>query len=153
MKKRYNDFLEVKERAHRYILSNLIADDKYILKMMAIRSELIKRDITKRQKSIIDFIFALSVVFAKDEALIPKMQDFEACGVSRARIRGEIDKLVELKIITWNKDENLFSITDPSEWLAPYHTGMSEQRIKEIFFLNLKHKGLNDEELRPKIDY
>jgi hypothetical protein len=152
MKKRYTDYLKPKEKAHQFILQELKSKDNYILKMMSIRSEIIKRDVTKRQKNIIDFIFALSLPFSKDEALIPNMQDFEACGVSKTKIRNELDKLISLKMIDWDKEENLFSINDPSEWMAPYHIGLSDQRIKELFFLNLKHKDLNVEEIRPEIE-
>jgi hypothetical protein len=112
---------------------------QYTIKTIAIRSEMIKRDLTKRQYNILATIFILS--YMKDYAIIPKLMDFELSGVSKTLIKKELDKLVEMSVITWDKCNNHFSINDPMVWDAPYHYGYSNQRAEELFQLNLNQIG------------
>lgn len=117
-------------------------DTDIIVRELLVRAEYIKRDFTKRQSKIISAIFTLSFSFGKEWALIPKMQDFELAGISKIKIRKEIDQLVDLGVIEWNQEEHLFKIKDPREWKAPYHSGYNDERSRELFALNLKHRNI-----------
>jgi hypothetical protein len=119
----------------------------FTIKEMLVRAEFLKRDFTKRQLKILSMIFTLSFQYGKEWALIPKMKDFELAGISKIKIRSEIDQLLEMRVIEWNHDENTFSIKNPLEWTAPYHSGYNDERSRELFLLNLKHANINVEEI------
>lgn len=120
---------------------------EFTIRETLVRTEFLKRDFTKRQLKILSMIFTFSFQYGKEWALIPKMRDFELAGVSKIKIRSEINKLVELNVLNWNQEENLFRINDPREWEAPYHSGYSDDRSRELFFLNLKHAKINVESI------
>jgi hypothetical protein len=119
------------------------SDPNLLKKEILIRAEILKRDFTKRQMNIIGAIFLFSYAYGKEWALIPKMKDFELAGISSIKIRSEIDQLVDMGVVKWNQEENLFRITNPSEWTTKYHSGYSEIRSKELIALNLQHFGFN----------
>jgi len=62
------------------------------LKEMIIRNEIMKHDFTKRQLNIMTFIANHSFAFMKDFAVVPKLKDFELCGVSVKHIKDELKK-------------------------------------------------------------
>ncbi|MFQ3543522.1 replication protein [Halobacillus rhizosphaerae] len=121
--------------------------DKFKAKEYMIRSDLTKRNFTKRQQNIILLILNYSYSFGKEYAVFPKLQDFELCGVGRAKVRTELDKLVEMKVVQWDMDSNEFSISSPLEWEAPFHSGYRDIRTQEIFLINLRHKGIGWDKL------
>jgi hypothetical protein len=109
-----------------------------------IRAEYAKRDFTKRQLKIVAMIFGLSYSFGKEWAIIPKMRDFELAGISKIKIRKELDQLIEMGVVEWKPEEHLFKITDPRKWTgAPYHSGYNDARSKELFLINLKHADID----------
>lgn len=112
---------------------------------MMFRSEVLRRDFTKRQLKIISMIQTLSYYIGKEKAIIPKMQDWEIAGISKIKIRNELTQLVELKVIDWNEDENSFNLKDPREWKVKFHSGYNDDRAKELFILNLKDSGVYSE--------
>lgn len=122
-------------------------EDEYIVKEMMIRGEVLKRDFTKRQQNIIWFIYTFSFYYGKDKALIPRLQDFELCGIGRTKIKQELDKLINMNVIEHNELLSLYGITDPSKWLAPYHAGYNPSRSQELFLLNLRDAGVPVEKL------
>lgn len=124
---------------------------EFTIKELLVRAEFLKRDFTKRQLKILSMIFTLSFQYGKEWALIPKMKDFELAGISKIKIRSEIDQLIDMKVIKWNQAENLFCITNPIEWTAPYHSGYSDERSRELFFLNLKHANIDVEEISKSL--
>lgn len=113
--------------------------DNYLSNELLIRSEILKRNFTKRQTNIIIFIFSLSFPYGKKSALIPKLQDFEVCGVTKTKIKEELEKLEILNVIDWDRELHLFSIKFPYHWNAPYHAGASRERSLELLDLNKKH--------------
>jgi hypothetical protein len=119
----------------------------FTIKEMLVRAEFLKRDFTKRHLKILSMIFTLSFQYGKEWALIPKMRDFELAGISKVKIRSEIDQLIEMNVIEWNQKENTFRITNPLGWTAPYHNGYSDERSRELFFLNLKHANINVDDI------
>lgn len=118
-----------------------------LMKEILIRAEILKRDFTKRQMNILGAIFLFSYAYGKEWALIPKMKDFELAGISSIKIRSEIDQLIEMGVVKWNQEENLFRITDPSEWTTKYHNGYRGNRAKELVVLNLQHSGIDVERI------
>jgi hypothetical protein len=114
-------------------------DDNLTVKSFMIRAELLKHDFTKRQMIIVMFIFTFSYLYGKEWALIPKLQDFEICGISKTKVKFELKKLIDMQVIEWKQEENLFGIKDPQLWLAEYNSGYNDMRSKELFLLNLRH--------------
>lgn len=112
---------------------------------MLIRAEVLRRDFTKRQLKIISFIHTLSYYIGKKRAIIPKMQDFEICGISKIKIRNELTQLKELNVLDWNEDEKTFQIKDPRGWKVKFHAGYNDERAKDLFILNLKDSGVYSE--------
>jgi hypothetical protein len=112
-------------------------------KELLIRCEIIRRDLTKRQMNIITLIFTFSHYLGKERAVIPKMRDFEICGVSKIKARSELTKLVELNVLDWNEEENSFAIKDTKEWKAKYNSGYNDDRAWELFVLNLRDAGVD----------
>jgi hypothetical protein len=120
---------------------------EFVGKELLIRSEILKRDFTKRQVNIVFMIFTFSFAYGKENALIPKLADFELCGVSKTLIKKELEKLEEIKVLTWDRDTNEFEINSPLIWEAPYHYGYSDIRSQELFLLNLKHANIDIDEI------
>lgn len=125
---------------------------EFTMKELLFRAEVLKRDFTKRQLNIISLIFTFSYTYGKEWALIPKMKDFELAGISAIKIRNEINQLVDMEVIEWNQEEHLFKINDPREWKAPYHSGYSDHRSRELFYLNLRHAEIDVESIINSIE-
>jgi hypothetical protein len=125
--------------------------DKIVALEMMVRSEITKRNFTKRQQNILMFICNYSLTFGKRSAVIPQIQDFEVCGISKTKAREEIDKLVDMNVIDWNMDENRFSIKKPFEWNVPFHSGYRDMRTQELFFINFKDAKMSIEDLAEDV--
>jgi hypothetical protein len=125
------------------------------VKEVMIRTEILKRDFSKRQLTILSVIMTFSYFYGKQSAWIPKLKDFAIAGVSPTKITDELTKLVGMGVITWDrgKDFNEFAINDPSEWTTPYHSTYDDVRSRELFFVNLKHAGIafDIDELMKKV--
>jgi hypothetical protein len=116
--------------------------DLAIFEMM-VRSAILHANLTKRQMIILNFIMTLSFAFQKREAVIPKLKDFELAGINSRKIKEELKKLIDMKVIKWNRDENLFSIEDPREWETPYNAGFNIHRARDLFYMNIVHSGID----------
>jgi hypothetical protein len=132
------------------LLSHTSSNTNLAMRDLYIRSELLKYDFTKRQRSILTFIFGLSYDFGKNTAVIPKMKDWEICGIQPAKAQSELKKLVNMDVITWNKETNEFGIADPRGWKAPINEGYNQSRARELFVLNLKHAGIDVDSIIKK---
>lgn len=130
-----------KEILEEYAMKNRNMD--LAISEVLIRAEFLKRDFTKRQLVILTYIMTFSYFYGKESALIPKLKDFSLAGISPTKVKDELTKLEELRVITWKKGKgyNEYSINDPREWEAAYHSNYDDVRSKELFFLNLKHAG------------
>lgn len=113
------------------------------VKEMLIRNELMKHDFTKRQLNILIFIANHSFAFTKEEALIPKLQDFEIAGISKSKVKTELEKLENMNVIQWNREVNTFRVLDLEKWVVPFNSGYSEDRARELFMVNVRHAGLD----------
>jgi hypothetical protein len=125
------------------VLINHHQDIEMTAKELLIRGEILKHDFTKRQMVIIMFIMTFSYNYGKETAYIPKLKDFAIAGISERKIKNEIDKLLKMNVIEWNKDECLFSFKEPRFWNAPYNVGYNDNRSQELFLMNLDHAGID----------
>lgn len=119
------------------------------VKEVLVRTEIQKRDFTKRQMNILSSIIALSYMFGKEAAIL-KPSDFGLTGVPVKKIQEELSKLMEMNVIKWEKDFNEFLIIDPKDWTAPYHSHYDDKRSQELFFINLRHAGIDVEAIVKK---
>lgn len=87
-------------------------------------------DLTKRQRSILTFIQSLSK--EKGLAVIPQLKDFELCGVSKTKVKDELERLVELNVIEWNKTENFFSVQDKEKWQVKANKKWDDKRYHSL---------------------
>lgn len=105
-------------------------------------NEIIRRDFSKRQKDIILFIWRLSYGCQKKTALIPKLKDFELCGIGQQNIRKELDYLTCSKVISWEKETNIFSVNkDYEQWQISPVRGWDEDKFRELISKNLEKKA------------
>lgn len=104
---------------------------------LLIRTEVLRRNLTKRQLKIISMILTLSYYLGKEHAIIPKMRDWEIAGISAIKIRNELIQLVVMDVITWDEEKNIFSLRDVREWKVKFHSGYNHERATELFELNV----------------
>lgn len=123
------------------------ATDDELTKEMNIRKEITRRKFTKRQLNILYIIYELSYPYRKEKALIPRLQDFELCGVSKTKIREELDKLVELNVIGEETSFGLYWINNPREWNVKRHKSHTAKRSEELVILNLRDGNANVEDI------
>jgi hypothetical protein len=143
-KNSYNRTVHVYKEVLQDVLINHQKDIDLIVKELLIRGEILKHDFTKRQLTILMFLITFSFNYGKDYAFIPKLQDFEIAGVSKKHIKAELEKLLDMNVITWSKEESLFAINEPRLWTdCPYNAGYNDDRSQELFMINLKHAGID----------
>lgn len=100
--------------------------------------EIIRRDFTKRQKDILEFLWRFSYGCRKKTAIVPKLKDFGMCGVAGNKATDELNYLVDCRVITWNRDTNHFGfIKDFDQWQVSPVKGFDRNRFNELLRLNL----------------
>lgn len=145
---------ERKMKVYKDILGDMIVGKRDLdltIHELLVRAEILKHDFTKRQMTILMFIFTFSFAYGKDSAYIPKLQDFEIAGVSKTKIKAELNQLVKMNVIEWNQEEMVFKIKDTSTWEVPYNAGYNDVRSNELFILNLEHSGYDVSGLMKKL--
>lgn len=85
-------------------------------KMDSLLKNFCEGNFSKRQAKIIAFISFLARQNSECIAYIPKLSYFKNCGVGRNHIGGELEKLVKMQVINWNKEKMLFQINYSSEF-------------------------------------
>jgi hypothetical protein len=134
-------------------ITELRKDLDLTVKELLVRTEILKHDFTKRQLSILMLIITLSYIYGKEYAVIPKLQDFELTGISKKHIKSELTKLIEMNVIEWIKENNLFRIQEPRFWVnAPYNSGYNDRRGRDLFLLNLRHAGIDTTKIEEKLN-
>jgi phage replication O-like protein O len=114
-------------------------------------NEIIRRDFSKRQKDIILFIWRLSYGCQKKYAVIPKLKDFELCGIGAQNITNELKYLATSKVIFWDKSESIFTVNkDYEQWQISPVRGWDEEKFKELIHLNLEKKTSQNKKLLPE---
>jgi hypothetical protein len=104
----------------------------------SIEEEIMMRDFTKRQRSIMDLILRLSWGCGRKLAVIPKQKDFEIVGIPESKIKSELEWLKCAKVIFWSRDTNAFSFNkNYDEWRVSIVPGYNKQRLTELVNINL----------------
>ena len=120
---------------------------------LSLRIKFMQENLTKLQMNIVLFIGMLSRFCGKDRAIIPKLSDFELCGVSKTKIGAQLEALVEAKVITWEKgtDANYFEIRKLKDWETTPNVGFHLQRTRELLMLNMRDAGIDTDVIIEKI--
>ena len=123
-------------------------ENGYIRIANEIWDEIIRRDFTKRQNDILLFVWRLSYGCKKKSAIIPKLQDFDICGVSPTNITKELKHLAECKVLKWDRVNMIFEINKNYEfWQISPVKGWNADRFKELIGENLKTYQINKSDL------
>lgn len=122
-------------------MSNPQLENGYIRIANEIWDEVIRRDFSKRQKDILLFIWRLSYGCQRREAIIPKMKDFELCGVPATQIKNELTYLERCRVLAWDREQRTFEINKNYEtwYVNPVRT-WDEDRFSELLHTNLNSK-------------
>jgi phage replication O-like protein O len=119
-------------------MANPQIENGYLKLANELWDETMKRKFTDRQQKIIKLIIRCSYGCQKKEAIIPKLKDFELCGVQNTKIKDELLHLVECKVIFWNQHTNTFSINkNHDEWKKDLVRGWNTERFRELIRINL----------------
>ncbi|MCY9593754.1 hypothetical protein PC41400_21730 [Paenibacillus chitinolyticus] len=103
--------------------------------------EIIRRNFTKRQKDILYFVLRLSYGCRNKSAFVPKLKDFELCGVGKTHITNELKYLVECRVIAWDKAECAFAINkDYEKWQVSPVAGWNREEFNNLIHQNLAKK-------------
>ncbi len=126
-------------------MANPQPDDAHLRVAHAINEELMMRDFSKRQRSILDLILRLSWGCNKHEAIIPKLKNFEICGVPQTKIKGELEYLSNALVILWDSNTNRFWFEkDYDKWKISIVRGYSKDVLGKLIHINLtSQKGNN----------
>jgi hypothetical protein len=143
------------ERIYKKLLKEAImkidGDYETRIKGILIRTEIQKRDFTKRQLNILSLIITFSYTYGKESAML-KPSDFSICGIPTKKITGELKQLIEMNVLHWDNDFSEFTIIEPRFWNAPFHDHFDEQRQIELFLLNLRHAGIDPTEIIEELN-
>ncbi len=119
-------------------MANPQPTDSHLRIAHAITEELMMRDFSKLQRNILDFILRLSWGCGKKYAVIPKLKDFEICGVDHTKIKKQLCYLVNANVIRWEPATNKFSFNkDYDSWKISIVQGYDKNRLFELVRLNL----------------
>ena len=123
-------------------MANPQAENGYIRLANELWDEVIRRDFTKRQKDILFFIWRLSYGCQKRTAYVPKMKDFELCGVPATKIRPELEYLEKCRVMFWDRDDHIFEINkNYEEWFVSLVKTWDEVKFNDLIALNLARKS------------
>lgn len=101
--------------------------------------EVLRRDFSKRQQSILHFIWRLSYGCNKKTATIPRLKDFELCGVSPQNIKAELEHLEVCKVIFWDQKSNKFEFNkNHKEWIVTPKKGWNRSDFDKLLHLNIQ---------------
>lgn len=122
-------------------MANPQPTDSHIRIANQIETELLRCKFTGRQYSILRFILRLSWGCGRKTAVIPKLVDFELCGVGKTHIRKELEHLVDMRIIGWNEHTNEFDFNkNYDQWRVTPAKGWDEKRFKELLSINISQQ-------------
>ncbi len=123
-------------------MANPQPTDAHIRIAHSISEEIMMRDFTKRQRSILDLVFRLSWGCGKKSAIIPRQKDFEVVGIGESKIRQELNWLVSANVLSWNKETNELSfLKDFDRWSVSLVPGYNRIRFNELLHKNLTYQN------------
>ncbi len=104
-----------------------------------IEEEIMMRDFTKRQRSIMDFILRLSWGCGKKAAIIPMQKDFELVGIDQTKAKTEIEWLINAKVISRDVSGHEYSFNKNfDEWRVSIVPNYNKDRFNELLNINIK---------------
>lgn len=119
-------------------MANPQPSDAHLRIAHSIQEEIMMRDFTKRQRSILDLILRLSWGCGKKIATITRQKDFELVGIAKTKIKEELNWLVNARVITWTKTNNEYSFNkDYDSWKVSIVPGYNRQRLNELIHINI----------------
>ena len=93
----------------------------------------------KRQANIMAFLLRLSIESGSPKVHVPLLKDFEICGVSRTKIRYELEELEKSNVILWDRDDMSILINPvASDWRIKPHSKLNVNRLQQLIDLNSK---------------
>jgi phage replication O-like protein O len=123
-------------------MANPQIENGYVRISNEIWNEIIRRDFKKRQIAILQFILRLSYGCRQKSAIVPKLKDFELCGVGRNHIREELEYLEKCRVIRWDREQMFFTIIKDYEmWQVSPVKGWDEEEFKRLIHLNIGNKS------------
>ncbi|WP_270167529.1 replication protein [Paenibacillus sp. SYP-B4298] len=118
--------------------------DAHIRISHEIHRELIRRKFTQRQRDIIDFILTLSWGCGKPSAIIPMLKHFELCGIRKEHIRKELTGLVEMNVILWEEQMNVFQVNKYYDlWKVESVDRFDVVKMNDLIAMNIEMKTPN----------
>lgn len=118
-------------------MKNAIKNNDWIKATEIWVQNIICRDITKRQFKILGLIHLLCIHNKRMECRIPTLTSFEVTGVSRHKIRSEIEKLEKINIVSWDREKMIFKINvDIDTWKVPFSETYKPSKLETLFTLN-----------------
>ncbi|UOE58041.1 replication protein [Cytobacillus oceanisediminis] len=110
------------------------------------------KDFTKRQANIMAFLLSFTILTGKIKIHIPRLKDFEQCGVGPTKIKAELQKLEDLGVICWDKENMLFGITlDTSKWKTKNLPHFDEKRFRKLVEINMEEGASEAESTRASV--
>jgi DnaD/phage-associated family protein len=112
--------------------------DAHLRMAHSIEEEIMMRDFTKRQRSVMDFIIRLSWGCGKKYAVIPMQKDFELVGLDQTKAKAEIDWLINARVISRDVTGKVYSFNKNfDEWKVSIVPNYNKDRFKELLSLNI----------------
>lgn len=97
----------------------------------------VSRDFKKRQLKILGFLLMFMLRNKCLECYVPTLNSFEAIGITRSKIRYEIEKLEEANILSWERTNMIFKFnTDIENWKIETIAKGKSNRVQQILILN-----------------
>lgn len=122
-------------------MADVQVENGYIRIANEIWDEIIRRDFSKRQKDILLFIWRLSYGCSKKTAIVPKLKHFSLCGVGSTNITQELKYLQDMKVISWDREQMIFSFNKNYElWQVSPVRGWDDEIFDELIHLNISKK-------------
>lgn len=116
----------------------------------SIYQQLLQRDFTKRQLSVLLMILRLSYGCQRSNAYIPKLVSFGLCGVGKTNITEVLNSLVKHKVLFWDKRESTFEINqNVQDWDIEKVGSWEDEGFQKLLRQNLERSSQNDNFLEP----
>jgi len=102
-----------------------------------LKEELMMRNFTKRQRSVLDFIYRLSWCCGKKVAIIPMLKDFALVGIDQTKIKAEIACLITEKVIIRDESGTKYFFNENfNDWGVSVVQSYNGDRYQELINLN-----------------
>jgi len=127
------------ERWGRRGMANPQPDDAHLRIAHSIHEQIMMRDFSKRQRSILDLVLRLSWGCGKKLATIPLLKDFELAGIGQNHVKKELLWLERALVISWDRQTNQFAFNkDYDQWRVSIVRGYDEDRLAKLVHLNIR---------------